>query len=281
MQWAVPSAVIAFLFTCHLLFPFISSSSGFWFVCLFSFRYLTTSLKNSMNNNNVQAIVVLWDVCGIWSCNPIPSGFDVLDWIVSVRTSGLISWRKGKVQVPEQLDPSLEFSFLYFIYFLTLSSNFPGWVDFRHSKVLKKTPNSELAMPGRCVLWILSSSQLFLWAWKLDWPGKWPNSFLLMTLLQQKRCVGRQVVSSWGGGGMHHLLFKQKHLFGMLSILSVRAWTRSSQERLDIVISTSGGRLLCLPACLEKNNLLNLLGAIAVRTRATVTWEYSSHKWMK
>lgn len=103
-------------------------------------------------------------------------------------------------------------------------------------------------MPGRCVLWILSSSQLFLWTWKSDWPGKWPNSFLLMTPLQQKRCVGRQVVSSWGGGGRHHLLFKQKHLFGMLSILSVRAWTRSSQERLDIVISTSGGRLLCLPA---------------------------------
>lgn len=130
-------------------------------------------------------------------------------------------------------------------------------------------------MPGRhrLWLWILCSSQPFpVNSGKSDWPGKWPNSLLLMTPLQQKQCVGRQVVSSWGGGGgMHHLLFKQKHLFGMLSILSVRAWTTSSQERLDIVINTSGGRLLHLPACLEKNNLLNLLGAIAVRTRATVT----------
>lgn len=83
-------------------------------------------------------------------------------------------------------------------------------------------------------------------------------------------CVGRQGVSSWGGGGMHHLLFKQQHLFGMLSILSVRAWTGSIQERLDIVINASGGRLLHLPACPERKNLLNLLGAIAVRTRATV-----------
>lgn len=76
------------------------------------------------------------------------------------------------------------------------------------------------------MLWILSSSQLFhVNLGKLDWPGKRPNSLLLMTPLQQKRCVGRQVVSSWGGGGggMHHLLFKQKHLFGMLSTLSVRA----------------------------------------------------------
>lgn len=73
-------------------------------------------------------------------------------------------------------------------------------------------------------LWILSSSQLFpVNSGKSDWPGKLPNSSLLMTPLQEKRCVGRQVVSSWGGGGMHHLLLKQKHLFGMLSILSVRA----------------------------------------------------------
>lgn len=69
---------------------------------------------------------------------------------------------------------------------------------------------------------------------------------------------------------MHHLLFKQKHLFGMLSILSARAWTGSIQERLDIVINASGGRLLHLPARPERKNLLNLLGAIAVRTRATV-----------
>lgn len=68
---------------------------------------------------------------------------------------------------------------------------------------------------------------------------------------------------------MHHLLFKQQHLSGMLSILSVRAWAGSIQERLDIVINTSGGRLLPLPARPERKNLLNLLGAIAARTRAT------------
>lgn len=103
------------------------------------------------------------------------------------------------MQEGEQLDQYLGASLKYI--FLTLSVNLPGWVGLRHSEVLK-SPDSQSAMPGRCVLqpWRLSSSQLFpVKSGKSNWPGKWPNSLLLMTPLQQKRCVGRQAVSSWGG----------------------------------------------------------------------------------
>lgn len=43
------------------------------------------------------------------------------------------------MQEAEQLDPCLGFLFLYIMCFLTLPSNFSGWVDLRHLKVLKKT----------------------------------------------------------------------------------------------------------------------------------------------
>lgn len=81
---------------------------------------------------------------------------------------------------------------------------------------------------------------------------------------------------------MHHLLFKQKHLFGMLSILSVRAWTGSIQQRLDIVINTSGGRLLHLPARPPgEEEPVEFARSYCCEDKSHSSWDYGSHKWME